>query len=900
MFRKLLLLAGLSLLLAGCEFAHMNKRTETVPATPPTKEAELPALTENAQGAPNIVRLKNGLTVLIKEDDRFPLVNVRLYVHAGSAYETPEIAGISHLLEHMVFKGTDKRGPGETARQIESVGGSLNAATSFDYTVYYVEVPDDQWRLGMDVVTDMAFHQTIDPKELASEKKVVLEELERGEDTPTSKLFKTLQSMVWKDTSYAWPIIGYRETVPALTRANIKDYIATHYQPQSMLLAVVGKVDPDKILAEADALLGSLENTRSFTPPETLPIPETGNGPQVVKMSGKWNKVYLGAAFPIPHSSSAEIPGLELLCQLLGGDDTSRLYRTFKYDRQLVDEISVAPLALERGGMLYVHAVLDADKVERFWTELNKELASFDPADFTDREIERARLNLENSLFLAKETLSGLAGKLGYFQFFEGGEQAETNYLFALNQVDRAEMKQLFDRYVRPDRLALAVLEPENGGVDADKLAAITKADWPAKASVQKAAAAKTVTGATEIGLPGGSKLVLLPDETLPYTAMSFYWTGGDGELTPDQQGLAALTANALTRGTSAMSATELQDFLSDYAASLGSTAGRNVFSVEAKFPTRFTDKVLPVIGETLTAPAFSDTEVARAKQDQVASIKQREDRPLGLAFRHLFPFLYKTGPYALLHDGTPESVDSFTSTDIIRFWGRQSMQPFTLAVCGQFDGAAIEEFASRIAKTLTAPSGEYEFSTPQWGAEREADLHLPDRNQAHIVMAFPAPGKTDLDASARLELLRAALSGQSGLLFRDLRDKQGLAYTVTALLWQSRNTGFMGLYIGTGPDKVDQSMEGFRKVLADLAANPLPEEELTRARNILTGDYYQEHQSLLSRSREAASLLSRGFPLDHEQAVIERAKTVTGEEIRDLVREYLTPDKAYVMKVTP
>jgi len=412
--------------------------------------------------------------------------------------------------------------------------------------------------------------------------------------------------------------------------------------------------------------------------------------------------------------------------------------------------------------------------------------------------------------------------------------------------------------------------------------------------------AAKQAAGPAEVALPGGSKLILLPDDTLPYTAMSMYWTGGDGELEPSQQGLAALTAASLTRGTLTMSATELQDFLSDHAASLGSTAGRNVFAVEAKFPTRFTDKVLPVLSETLTGPAFTQTEMERAKQDQIAGIKQSEDRPLGLAFRQLFPFLYKTGPYALLHTGTPEGVEQFTTADIIRFWSRQSMHPFTLAVCGDFDQAAMEKFASNIAQTLTAPTGKYAFTTPEWGKAREDALHLPDRNQAHVLMIFPTPGKIDQETTAKLELLRAALAGQSGLLFRDLRDKQGLAYTVTAMLWQSRNTGFMALYIGTGPDKVDQSLTGFKKVLADLKDTPLPQDEIDRARNILTGDYYQEHQSLLSRSREAASLQVRGFNLDYERQLIDQAQTVTPAEIQEMVKQYLTPDKAYLMKVTP
>ncbi|QJB58097.1 pitrilysin family protein [Pseudodesulfovibrio sp. zrk46] len=894
MFKRLLLLGGLLMLLTGCQ-AHMNKKTETMKDT-----ATLPTLAEMAKGETQVVKLKNGLTVLIKEDDRFPLVNARLYVHAGSAYENPEIAGISHLLEHMVFKGTEKRGVGDSARQIEEVGGNINAATSFDYTVYFVEVPDDQLNLGLDVITDMAFNPAIDPVELESEKKVVLEELERGEDTPGSKLFKTLQGMIWPDTTYEWPIIGFRETVQNISRDDIKDYIARYYEPQNMMLAIVGKIDPDKALEEAERLLGGLKNSKPLTPPEMITIPEAGKGPRVVKLTGQWNKVYMGAAFPIPNGAAAEIAGLDILCQLLGGDDTSRFYRKFKYEKQLVDDISISPLTLERGGMLYIHATLDADKVDTFWNELMTELASFDAANFTDREIERARLNIEDSMFLAKETLSGLASKTAYLQFFEDGEQAEQNYLFQLSQVNRDEMKALYERFIRPDQLSTVILTPESSDMNSDELVAVTENIWPVQNGIKKAQTAIVDTADREIELPGGNKLVLLPDNTLPYTGISIYWTGGDGELTPEQQGLAALTAKALTRGTMTMSATEVQDFLSDHAASLGSSSGRNVFALETKFPTRFTGEVLPLVRDVLTAPAFDTAEIERAKQDQISGIKRREDRPLGLAFRHLFPFLYKTGPYAMLHQGTIEDVEGFGQADIMRFWGRQSMQPFTIAVCGQFDADTIQQFATEVSQTLTAPGVTYEFTTPEWGKEREASLHLPDRNQSHLLMVFPTPGKTDRVASARLELLKAALSGQSGLLFRDLRDKQGLAYTVTSLLWQSRNTGFLALYIGTSPDKVDQSLEGFNKVIADLQANDLPEEELVRARNILVGDYYQQHQSLLSRSRQAASLITRGFDRGYEQDIIERAKSVTSEEIRELVKEYLDPAKSYLMKVTP
>ncbi|MEF2146307.1 MAG: pitrilysin family protein [Desulfovibrionaceae bacterium] len=891
MFRHFLLF-GLLLMTVSCAGKPLHK---DVPAATGNNFAQALSQAE----APLVTRLENGLTVLIKEDDRFPLVNVRLYVHAGSAYEDPAQAGISHLLEHMVFKGSAGRAPGETARVIESVGGSLNAGTSWDYTVYYVEVPDEEWKLGLETVRDMSFHANIDPAELAPEKEVVLSELERGEDTPGSKLFKTLQSMVWTGTSYQWPIIGYRETVSGLQARDIKDYIARLYQPQSMLLVVTGKIDAANVLKEIRATYGGYANTRGVEPtnPITLPVQTE---PQLTVIPGKWNKVYLGLAFPIPDLGSAKATGLEVLGQLLGGDDTSLLYRKFKYDKRLVDDISTYALTLDRVGMFYVSATLDQANLDAFWAELLQTLDGLSATDFGDQELERAKLNLADSLFLAKETLSGLASKLGSFQFFYGGQNAEANYLYELSRVDRSELTALMREYLRPDRLSGVLLVPEDATADASALKQSVEQHWKTPTDKSETKTTAKEGNVTEVSLPGGSTLVLLPDHTLPYTALSIYWPGGDGELTREQQGLAVLSANALTRGTASMTATQIEDFLSDRAASASAMAGRDTFAFNAKYPAWFADDVLPLFEDMLTGPTWPVKEIDRAKQDQVASIKLREDKPLGLAFRRIFPFLFQSGPYSYFHAGRTAEVASFSPDAVKEFWQRQSERPFVLAVCGTFDPEQIQGFAARLATELTKPGDDYAYVAPQWSTDKTLDLQLPDRNQAHLLTVFPVPGTEDLEASAGLTLLRAALSGQSGLLFRDLRDKQGLGYTVTSLLWQAPKAGFMAFYIGTDPDKVEQAEAGFEKTVAMLREAPLPGMELERAWNVINGEYYQDHQTLLSRSRQAANLLVQGLERDMEKKLIDRAKTLTPEDIQKLAREYLIWKQGYTVKVLP
>ena len=888
---RLMLMLGLVTVLMSCTPAGKHAPTSLSPDQ---------RLTIEEGHGPHIVTLENGLSVLILPDDRFPLVNVRLYVHAGSAYETPQITGISHLLEHMVFKGTAKRGPGETAMQVESVGGNLNAATSFDYTVYYVEVPDRDYALGMDIVQDMAFHAKIDPKELDSERKVVLSELDRGQDSPSNRLFKTIQGMIWKGTTYEWPIIGYRDVVEKLSADDIHAYIGRLYQPQSMLLVVAGRVDEDKVLSEARKRFGALRNTRETVPPAPFPVPDQ-TAPRVQVIPGKWNKVYLGAAFPIPDLRSSKQAGLELLTHLMGGDETSRFYRTFKYDKKLVDDISVTTMSLERSGVLYISATLDADKLAEFWKELMAELASFDPSTFTDQELERARLNLEDSLFLAKETLSGLASKVGYFQFFEGGQQAESNYLFSLRHVDREEMTALYHEFLRPDRLSSCVLVPEGTAVDTAALTGAVQSAWPGSGDEHAATDAAVAKGPSTVDLPGGGKLLLIPDATLPYTALSLYWPGGDRLIAPEQQGLTALAGRSLTRGTATKSATELEDFLSDRAASVGARAGRDTFALNAKFPSRFTDDLLPLIREIVAAPAFDPAEVERAKEDQIAGIRRREDQPLGLAFRHIFPFLFQSAPYSLYHRGTPEVLPSFGPDQLKTYWKQQTSLPFYLAVCGDFDAAKVRAFAASLANDLgTGGQAPATSAPPLWNGEHDKTLHLPGRNQAHLLAVFPIPGKLDLNDTAGLELLRAALAGQSGLLFRDLRDKQGLGYTVTAMNWQAPSTGFMAFYIGTVPEKVDQARDGFERTVKMLHGDLLPEKEIDRARNILLGDYSKERQTLLSRSREAAASTALGLDRSYDWEVVERAQKMTAQDLRELARKYLNWDQAYFLRVLP
>ena len=887
-------------------------RPVPVPTPAPAQTAQAPAPASAAAQAPAtdltvtdgrlLARLPNGLTVLIQEDRRFPLVSERLWVRAGSSYEKPGQEGISHLLEHMVFNSTATRPKGGVAKDVESSGGEINAATSFDYTVYMADLPSASWKLGLEVFRDMTFGATFDPEELEREKDVVIAELEKNLDEPGQLLFQMDQGQAFAGKPYEHPIIGFRQTVRAATSQDLHAYVRAFYQPQSMTLVVVGDVDARQAFEEIRATYGLLADDRVVLPPAIDPSPVRNTGPTVKAQPADLSKVHLHLVFPTPGLHSAKDTPLDVLAGLLGGGKTSRLYRKFHYELGLVDDIDASSLTLERGGMFMVDATLSPDKLAAFWPELIKELAGLKADSFSDEQLSRVKLNLEEQLFRAKETLKGLATKLGYYQFFGYGPEGEANIVYQLRSVDREQLNGLLGRYLDPGNASLSILVP---GADpkaaeaagADMLAAM-KTLWPRKSGGQAEELAVGRPGAPEVvDFGGGRKVVLLADPTLPYASVTLTYRGGDGLLTPDQQGLAELSAKALTRSTTARQAPALEDFLADRASSVSASAGRDTFTLSARYPARFAGDVLGLVAQVVREPAFDPEEFARARQIQLAQIAETLDKPTGLAFRNLFPFLYGHGHYAYFRAGDPARVATFEPGQARAFWEKQRDMPWVLAVCGVFDRQAVLDLAKVLAKAPAQAAPD--FPDPAFGDKRQMSLTLANRNQTHLFWVFPLPGEEHPDTPA-LEILKTALAGQSGVLFTDLRDKQGLGYQVTAFLWQAPRTGFMALYIGTYPDKAQQSMDGFKAVVEQLKAQGLDEEELERAKSVMEGDYYIDHQSLASRSQEAAANLAMGYALDRDREVIAKAKALTAAEVKAVIARYLDPDKAYLLRIEP
>lgn len=844
-----------------------------------------------------LVRLKNGLTVYIIRDSRFPLVCTRLFVGTGSANETAEQAGISHVLEHMVFKGTEKRPKGQVARDVESLGGYLNAATSFDKTWFITDMPAKHWKTGMDVVKDMAFHPSLDPAELEAEKDVIVSELKGGDDTPTRRLFEDLQVAGLAHTVYGRPIIGFEKTIRAVTADDLRAYIRTWYQPQNMMLLVAGDIDPKAVLAHAEELFGDLKNDTILPEPAPVQLEGAAGGPRVEVTYGPWNKVYLGIALPAPALGDQRSIDLDVLAYALGGDGTSQFYRKYRYEKQLVDSISVGNMSLNRAGLFYMVAQLDADKVEPFWQEFTRDLAALDAGKITPDVIERARFNYEDGMDRASETLDGLTSWKATVQFELGGPQGEANVRHALAAVDSARLRQAQDLWLRPDQVRVRVLAPEKAKLP--DLDAILQHNWPAPAvERQKAAAAAEKVGKREIvDLGQGRTVILQPDRTIPYVSLEILRPGGNALLKPADQGLAQLTAATLTDGCGTRDLDAMERFVAERAASLSASAGVQSFTVSLTGPARFNADYFALLGDLLHKPTFAEKDVRRQADTLKAALVRRQDNPMSFMGSKINGFLFPGGqPYGFDGLGTAENQDRFGPGDVQAFWKQQNAQPWILSVAGDFDREKVLAFA-RSLPVPTAPA--VDVPQPTWGADKRLPLSLPGRQQAHLLLAFHAVPLDHPDAPA-LMLLESVLSGQSGLLFNKMRDEQGLGYTVTAFYRSLPEAGFMAFYIGTTPRNLDVARQGFSGIIKDIKTDLLPAELLAKGLNRMEGSYYRGRQSLGARADEAASERLLGQPQDFQKRLLEKAAKVTPEQLREVARKYLLVDKMYEVTLLP
>jgi len=415
-----------------------------------------PTPTSPVAPGPSRRLLANGVKVVVQEFRASEVVAVQLWVRAGGRDESATELGLAHYLEHMLFKGTTTRPRGFVERDIESAGGRMNAGTSLDFTYYHVVVPGRRALDAIEMLTDIGVNSVLDAHELELEKKVVLEEMRLGEDSPRRHLARRLYERFFDGHPYGRPVLGTPEIVRGLTRETLMSFYRRHYVPESFTLVVVGPVNPTEVLEGAERTLGRLPRSRA----SRLPVPSPPEVvPARVELERPESQAYLSLGWPAPRADNAETPVVDLLAAILGQSRSARLIQALRERDPLVSSISAGYSAFEAAGVLSVTAQLEAVNLRRAEQGIVSEIRRMRSAGVTPEELRRAVTAAEARHSFSLETAEGRAFLYGRAETIWRLEE-ELAYLDRLRSVTAEQVRLAARRYLDPERYVRVAFVP--------------------------------------------------------------------------------------------------------------------------------------------------------------------------------------------------------------------------------------------------------------------------------------------------------------------------------------------------------------------------------------------------------------------------------------------------------
>lgn len=849
--------------------------------------------------------LPNGLRVYLLPIPTSPVVTTMVAYKVGAGDEDKDQTGLSHYLEHLLFKGTEKLKPGDVDRATQRNGGGNNAYTNEDMTVYHFDFAADRWKIALEIEADRMRNTRVDTKhEFEQEKGAVISELKGGEDRPWDLEYKAILPLLFpKLNPYSHPVIGEEGHVRAATAEIISRYYDKWYHPNNAALVIVGGFDPDDALATVKKLLGPIpkgelpprKEAPQFPPRKETVRKEFESKFDVPRMMMGFNTVPVG---------SEEDYVFDMLNLVLSSGKTSRLYRKLVEGERVAAEVDSSNNAGRYPGWFGVDVEAlpgkDRKKIEQLVFAELKKLAT-EPV--TEAELARARRSLLASFIFGNESVHGLADRIS-----KAVTNADLNYLTTyldkVLAVSPADIQRVAAKFLAAESATIV------WSVPADEKKACGLAPFKLRASARTLSRAEgagaggfSLANAKRVVLDNGLKLLLLENRRLPIVVARA--SVADVRLLEpaDKSGVATLVGEMLEEGTAKHKGTEIATLMEDTGGSLsmGSSGG------SMRVLTTDTDLGLGLLFECLTQPTFPRDEFEAKREQLVASIADNETQPNTKARQAFSAAVYGQHPYGRPASGKKEIVGKLT-TDDCKAFHKSVFLPnrTTVVVVGDFDS---NEMIEKI-KTLTADWKKGDAAAPAVAAppmREKAEQKIisdPTAAQTHVFIGHLGIKRNDPDYYKLLVMDNVLGTGPgfTDRLSASLRDRQGLAYTVRATISDSAGdqTGAFTGYIGTFPDKFTWVKDGFLKEFNRIRDEKASTEEVEDAKKYLLGSMAFR---LTTNAQVAGELLEAeryGLGLDALEKYRTAVAAVTPDDVQAAAKKHLHPDRVVIVACGP
>jgi zinc protease len=858
-----------ALLLAAMLTAHLN-------AAPSENSAGITFPPSSAQKQ----ILSDGLTVIVQEDRSAPVVSVQAWCGTGSIDEDKHLgAGLSHILEHMLFKGTKTRPSGAIAQKIQDVGGYINAYTSFDRTVFWIDVPKEGATVALDILSDAMMNSTLPAAEYAKEQEVIRREFAMGLDDPDRMAGQLLFATAYQRHPYRLPVIGQLDIFNQLTQEDVMRYYKSRYVPNNLTFIVVGDVEAQAVYQQLGDFFAN--HPAKSLPPNFIPREPPQLGPRIVHQEFVTELTRLSLAWHIPEITHPDVPALDLLSTVLGDGRSSRLYRRVREEAGLAFGVSAFSYTPGDPGLLGIDATVEPAKREATEELILKILDEIKQSGVTAEELAKAKkISLSHHLG-SLTTMRGQASDLGSNWFLTRNLNFTRDYLAAVQKITPEDVRRVAEKYLTRDNLTIVSLNPKGA------LAAKTKPAPPVSAGeIQK------------IELRNGMRLLVREDPRLPLISMPAVFRGGLLAETRQTNGITRLMSKVLLKGTTTRTAEQIADTIEAVGGSIGSDAGNNSFSVTLDVTEPDLKLGAELLADVLLNATMPEKAVEREREVQLAGIQEDEEQLTTVARNILREALFPEHPYALRGKGSVESVSRLTQKDLLDFRDRYLVaKNGVISVFGNVKAAEVKQiFEAALAGMKPGELALTEAPKPSPLTKTSQVENRKEKAQGVIMVGFRGVDIFSPDRYA-LELIDEASSDLGSRFFIRIREQMGLAYYVGSSQMQGLVPGLFLFYLGTDPQKIDAVQTALLDEINKLATEGLTNEELTRAKKKLLGQQQIANQSNDSFGYMTALDELYGLGFRHYQTLERDVAAVTLEDVKRAAAKYFQK-QPYVLAI--
>jgi zinc protease len=829
-----------------------------------------------------LTTLDNDLTIIVREDHSAPVVSAQAWCGAGAIHEGRWLgAGLSHVLEHMLFKGTTTRPGSRIDQEVQEAGGYMNAYTSFDRTVYHIDVPNTGATKAIDILCDIMQNASLPGDELAKEMDVIRREMDMCNDDPGRRASRRLFEVAYTKSPYRFTIIGYPDIFNELKPEDIHNYYREKYAPNNVFYVVAGDVKNSEVVEQIKAAYAKTK-ARAL-PPVVLPNEPKQTAERTIVEESAVELGHVHFAWHIPEVRHADVPVLDLLSVLLGGGRSSRLHQEVREKQAVVHHADAWTYSPGLPGLFGVSAVVDGEKFSAAREGILAEVEKVKTDLVSAGELQKAVKQFISATLAARKTMEGQAQNLGGNWLAANDLNFSERYLAAVKKVTAADIQRVACQYLTAENRTLYALLPEG-----HRPQTAPHAESNTEHPIQK------------FELANGLKLLVKEDHRLPFVEFRSVLQGGVLAETEANNGITSLLAKLLLKGTTTRTAEQIATEIESVGGHIDSYGGNQSFGVNAEVLSSDFHTGLNLVADVLLNPIFPTDELEREREAQLAGIAARRDDMLKTCSLAMRRALFGAKSFGLDPIGAEASVQKISLTDLKAFH-RQLAVPnnCVLAIYGDVKTAdaktAVEKFFSGWKKGEAVKAAA--TGTAQAVSHRVSETR--DKKQAVLVIGFPATTMFSVEKYA-LELLQECCSDLGSRLFLRIREQLGLAYYVGAQTLCGVAPGYFAFYTGTEPAKVNLVEKELLKEAELLRTEGLTEAELKRAKAKIIGQKKIARADLGHLASTTALDELYGLGWQRGETDDAQYEAVTQEQIKAVAQKYLQPNLAVIATVKP